>query len=182
MITQPITEKNKREGIQIWKSISPEEHHNTPVLISQSTKDVLKLTTIWQLRNNWRISGFQKAKGQILLLTCRIIVGPVLNGTGLALSCKEIDQGAMKTTDFAQSVGHFLQEDAITTEMFTEIQQSFKALVKNSPFSGDICKIAPKKTITNRWKLSPSVNWWSSLEWNYFALPQLYQKFLKISG
>lgn len=151
VITQPITEKNKREGIQIWKSISPEGHHNTPVLISQSTKDVLKLTTIWQLRNNLRMSGFQKAKGQILLLTCRIIVGPVLNGTGLALSCKEIDQGAMKTTDFAQSVRHFLWEDAVTTEMFTVDSAKFQSLSKEQSFLWWHLQNCPKKkTIPNR--------------------------------
>lgn len=48
------------------------------------------------------MGGFQKAKGQTLLVIRRIIVGPGLCGTALVLSCKEVEQGAMKTTDFAQ--------------------------------------------------------------------------------
>ena len=55
------------------------------------------------------MSGFQKAKGQTLLVIRRIIVGPGLSGTALVLSCKEVEQGVMKTTDFAESVKYFLQ-------------------------------------------------------------------------
>lgn len=54
------------------------------------------------------MSGLQKAKGQTLLLTRRITVRPGLSGTALGLSCKRVEQGAMKTTDFAQSLKHSL--------------------------------------------------------------------------